>query len=296
MAARHLQTLQLEPDRIEIAVDFFEAYASFIQSSSFGITGENALVDAASSLRAAGQWAMFLNPQRAVALFRASARIWHRMGYGFGTFLLAAFAPSQLDRDEMVNRLDLLAQPYTQDQIGSVEQQQLPEPLLHPQQQVYLLLAETGMSRQMDLPAEVLRLLADQSPHRRGVAPIGSLGTPLRVYWDIARHFLDSDDDQTATLVARDLAGMATSYAETIDSAMANQRLWFNAAAPVDVGNIDTSAIAMIAARRLGFSLTRTHLQSAANDLEPIARVPVELAIEMIERYQPGPTDATANA
>jgi len=104
------------------------------------------------------------------------------------------------------------------------------------------------------------------------------------VYWDIARRFLDDEDDQTATIVARDLAGMATSYAETIDSAMANQRLWFNAAAPVDVGDIDTSAIAMIAARRLGSSLTRVHLESAANDLEPIARVPVELAIEMIER------------
>src|SRR6266568_157366 len=122
------------------------------------------------------------------------------------------------------------------------------------------------MSRQMDLPRGVLRLFADQSPHRRGVAPIGSLGTPLRVYWDIARRFLDDEDDQTATIVARDLAGMATSYAETIDSAMANQRLWFNAAAPVDVGDIDTSAIAMIAARRLGSSLTRVHLESAAND------------------------------
>jgi hypothetical protein len=295
MAPQHLQTLQLDPDQVEIAADFFETYASFILSSS-SVTDENARIDAASSLRAAGQWAMFLDPQRAVRLFTASAQLWHRMGHGFGTFLLAAFAPDELDRDEMINRLVPLAQPYIQGQIGFAGQQQLPEPLLHPQQQVYLLLAETGMSRQMDLPAGVLRRFADQSPHRRGVAPIGSLGTPLRVYWDIARHFLDDDDDQTVTLVARDLAGMATSYSETIDSAMANQRLWFNAAAPVDVGDIDTSAIAMIAARRLGFSLTRTHLQSAANDLEPIARVPVELAIEMIERYQPGPTNTTVGA
>jgi hypothetical protein len=266
MAPQHLQTLQLEQGQVEIAADFFETYASFILSSA---ADENALADGASSLRAAGQWAMFLDPQRAVRLFVASAQLWHRMGHGFGTFLLAAFAPDELDRDEMVNRLVPLAQPYIQDQIGSAEQQQpLPEPLLHPQQQVYLLLAGTGMSRQMDLPTGVLRRFADQSPHRRGVAPIGSLGTPLRIYCDIVRHFLNDDDEQTATLVARDLAGMATSYGETIDSAMANQRLWFNAAAPVDVGDIDTSAIAMIAARRLGFSLTKRHSNSPVRNRE----------------------------
>ena len=287
MALQHLQTLQLQPNQVEIAADFFEAYASFIRSSTAEVRDESALADAASSLRAAGQWAMFLDPDRAVRLFRASAGIWHRMGHGFGTFLLAAFAPDELDRYEMISRLAPLAQPYIERQTGSAKPQELPEPLLHPQQQVYLLLAETGLSRQMDLPAGILRPFADQSPHRRGVAPIGSLGTPMRIYWDIARHFLDDEDDQTATLVARDLADMARTYAQTIDSAMANQRLWFNAAAPVDVGDIDTLAIAMIAARRLGFDLTREHLQSAANDLEAIERVPVELAIEMIERYQP---------
>jgi hypothetical protein len=45
---------------------------------------------------------------------------------------------------------------------------------------------------------------------------------------------------------------MADVYAEAINSAMANERLWFNAAAPVDVGDIDITAIALISARRLG--------------------------------------------
>ena len=287
MAAQHWETLQLDPRQIEIAADFFESYASFVQSSSYGNTGENSLVDAASSLRAAAQWAMIIDVQRAVELFQASARIWHQMGYGYGTFLLAAFAPQRLNRREMVNRLTQLVQPSAPGQAGLAEEQQAPEPLLHPQQQAYLLLAETGMSRQMDLPVETLRRFADQSPHRRGVAPIGSLGTPLRVYWDIARHFLNDDEEETAALVARDLARMAASYAEAINSAMANQRLWINAAAPVDVGDADTVAIAMIAVRRLGFRITRSHLQSMANDLEPIARVPMELAIEMIELGEP---------
>lgn len=293
MADRHLETLQLDSHQIEAAIDFFEAYAGFIRSSSPGVVGENALVDAASSLRTAGQWAMLIDTQRAMDLFIASARIWHQMGYGYGTFLLAAFAPGRLNPGEMISQLTQLAQPYTQNQIRFAEEYQLPEPLLHPQQQVYLLLAESGMSRQMDLPAEAMAIFADQSPHRRGVAPIGSLGTPLRVYWNIARSFLGRDDEQTAALVARDLAGMAASYAETINSAMVNQRLWFNAAAPVDVGDTDTAAIAMIAARRLGADLTTTHLRSVANDLEAIAQIPVEVAIEMIER-KIGPTNTTA--
>ena len=148
----------------------------------------------------------------------------------------------------------------------------------------------------MELSSEDLRLFADQSPHRRGVAPIGPLGTPMRVYWDIARRFLERDAERAAAGIAQDLALIAASYAETINSAMANQRLWFNAAAPVDVGDTDTAAIAMIAAQRLGGDLTRRHLQSVANDLEPIARIPVELAIEMVERGQGGPTDTSEYA
>jgi len=289
MALRHLETLQLEPDRVEKAVDFFEAYASFIQSPSSGITGESALVDAASSLRAAGQWAMLINPQRAMTLFTTSARIWHRLGYGFGTYLLAAFAPDQLNRYEMINQLTALAQPYVRRQLAFTERQELPEPLLHPQQQVYLLLAEAGMSRQMELPVDVLQTFADQSPHRRGVVPIGSLGTPMRVYWDISRHLLESSDERAAVGVVRDIAGMSRSYAEKIDSAMVNQKLWFNAAAPVDVGDVDISAITMIAVRRLGFDRMRARLRSTASNLSSVARIPVELAIEMIQAYRADP-------
>lgn len=39
-------------------------------------------------------------------------------------------------------------------------------------------------------------------------------------------------------------------------TAMPNERLWFNSAAPVEVGDIDMVALGMIAGRRLG---TRVH-------------------------------------
>ena len=61
--------------QVEVAVDFFGAYASFIQSDSSGVVDENSLVDAATSLHAAGQWAMLLDVRRAADLFAASARI-----------------------------------------------------------------------------------------------------------------------------------------------------------------------------------------------------------------------------
>lgn len=162
--------------------------------------------------------------------------------------------------------------------------------MLHPQQQAYLLLACASLWRRFDLEPSLLRIIVDQSPHRRGVAPIGALGTPLRQYWDISRRFLDSSDEESARTVAADLARMAGAYAEAVNSAMANERLWFNAAAPVDIGDIDIVAIALVSAGRLGSDMMKAHLRSAAESLDPTARVPLEVAIEMIDDVFPGPT------
>lgn len=295
MSIEQMRILQLEPAQVETAADFFEAYASYILSQdSIETIGEVALVDAASSLRTAGQWAMLFDAHRAVDLLRRSAEIWHYMGHGFGTFLLSAIAPRQLDREEMVKRLAQVAQLYIPRDVAKrfgVEEQQIAEPLLHPQQQAYLLLAGAAMWQRLDFPLELLRIIGDQSPHRRGVAPIGALGTPIRLYWDIARRFLGTDDEQTAASVAGDLASMGTAYAQSIDSAMANTRLWFNAAAPVDVGDIDIIAIALTAARRLGPDKMRSHLQSVKEGLNATARVPLDLASEMLDDESSSPDD-----
>src|SRR6266536_3312861 len=256
MAPQHLRTLQLEPEQVETATDFFESYASYVLSQvPEDATDEVRLLDAASSFRTAGQWAMFFDARRAVRLLTRSALIWHGMGYGFGTFILAAIAPARLNRRDLISRLNQIARLYAPPEVAarlSDEEPQPLEPLLHPQQQAYILLAGAGMRQRLELPTDTLRIIGDRSPHKRGVAPIGALGTPLRVYWDIANHFLRNDDRETAALVASDLAGIAAAYAQSIDSAMANERLWFNAAAPVDVGDVDAVGIAMMAARRLG--------------------------------------------
>ena len=83
--------------------------------------------------------------------------------------------------------------------------------------------------------------------------------------------------------MASDLAEIAAAYAQSIDSAMANERLWFNAASPVDVGDVDVVGIAMTAARRLGPDLIQPQLRSVMENLDSTARVPLELANEMID-------------
>jgi hypothetical protein len=286
MALQQIRALRLEPAQVETAADFFEAYASYILSRvPRDSISEANLIDAASSLRSAGQWAMLFDIRRAADLLSRAAEIWHDMGYGFGTFVLAAISPRRLNRDEMIGRLVQIAKPYVSRDVArrfGVQEPQTLEPLLHPQQQAYLLMAGAAMWQRLDFPLDLLRAVGDQSPHRRGVAPIGSLGTPLRLYWDIARRFLGSDDEQSAASVAGDLARMGTAYAQSIDSAMANERLWFNAAAPVDVGDIDIVGIALVGAQRLGSNLMLAHLRSTTEDLDAIARVPLELAGEMI--------------
>jgi len=147
------------------------------------------------------------------------------------------------------------------------------------------------MARRIQLPYELLSSVLEQSPHSRGVAPVGALGTPIRTYWSIARNLLGDNDEETATLVASDLGGMAVAYAEAVDSAMANERLWFNAASPVEVGDIDTVATALITAQRLGPELMQAHLRRAMEGLRPVARVPLELASEMIELNPQGLDD-----
>lgn len=287
MAVQQMRTLQLDPSQVETAADFFEAYAIHIISQTAGQSpSETSLVDAASSFRSAGQWAMLYDTRRAVDLLSRAAEIWHNMGYGFGTFVLAAIAPSQLDWNEVVDRLLQIAQPYISNDAAErrgTRQMRMLEPLRHPQQQAYLLLASITEWRRRDFPHEIFRAVVNQSPHGRGVAPIGALGTPVRMYWDIARRLAESEDEESAAArVAEDLASMGTAYAQAINSAMANERLWYNAAAPVDVGDIDIAGIALIAAQRLGPEVMLLHLQSVVAGLDATARVPLDLAVEMI--------------
>src|ERR1022692_2368708 len=113
MSSQQLEVLQLSREQVETAADFFEAYAAYAQSSiGRGNDSEANLMDAASSLRVAGQWALLFDPRRAANLLGRSAYLWNSMGHGFGTFLLTAFAPRRVSRDDVIKRISEIASLY----------------------------------------------------------------------------------------------------------------------------------------------------------------------------------------
>ncbi|WP_030435630.1 hypothetical protein [Actinoplanes subtropicus] len=279
MSAAHLDALQLSADRIGTMTDFYESYANLARRRGETDSGRQAgLIEAASALRSAGQWAMILDSARAVELLIRSARIWDQLGHGFGTYLLAALRPRDLRPGTRTLRRDQLIRVLAGRPLPDAENSATTSsPLLHPQQQAYLLLALAG-----DQDSAAIREYAQGSAHRLGVVPIGALGMPLRIYWDVALHLM-AGDDTGLEVVARHLDAMAASYATAINSAMANEYLWFNAASPVEVGDVDIVAIAALAARRFGTTSLRAALLDRAGREDPLTRVPLELAVEVAE-------------
>jgi hypothetical protein len=260
-------------------MDFFEMYARMVLERNS--VADTALMDAASSLQLAGQWAAFLDADRARQNFIECGTIWRRLGHAYGSFLLAAYAPQHAS-DAIASSVRAMMAIYHNDVDADAPPREL-RLLQHPQQQAYLIMAAA-----VNLDAAgTLHEIADTSPNRRGTAPIGALGVPLRIYWDIGRSLLrpgKGDTEHSAGLVAGHLGQIASAYTQTIESAMANERLWFSGAAPVDVAESDTIAVAMIAAGRLGNDTMRRHIASAVERLESrVARVPLELALQMLE-------------
>ncbi|MEU1694823.1 hypothetical protein [Streptomyces hirsutus] len=182
---------------------------------------------------------------------------------------------------------------------------------MHPQQQAYLLVAATGMVRgfgagqaatvwqsetdfdmydyaEWRIPIERhLRLLISESPNRRGVVTVGALSTPIRVYWDIASRLLRPGPDATGPVIGH-LRVMAQRYGTAVDLAMANERLWSNAAAPVDVCDVDITALALIAARALGVDRFRSALRSALAENPGLESVPLGIADAMLPDTERG--------
>ncbi|SDS40470.1 hypothetical protein [Actinoplanes derwentensis] len=296
MSEAHLNALQLSAERIITMTDFYESYANLVRRrEEANSDSQAAALETASALRSAGQWAMVLDLGRAVELLVESAQIWDQLGHGFGTYVLAALRPGELRqqirslrRDQLIQALigrrddthfDRERRPPSRNEGAEAEwaDAEIASPLLHPQQQAYLLLALAG-----DAESVQIQGFAERSAHRLGVVPIGALGMPLRIYWDIAMHLM-SGEDTGLEVIAGHLESMAASYATAINSAMANEHLWFNAASPVDVGDIDIVAIGALAARRFGTDSLRAAILRRAERHDPVTRVPLELAVEMAE-------------
>lgn len=309
MTAQNLQDMSLGLDQVQATVRFLEAYANTALAelealhwsdgpvdrtpgpSGFPLTEEPAFsvaADAATSLREAGQWLLYLDPGRAADLLAHSGRLFRDMGQPFGLYLLAM--TGDVDRDPpyaMVGKmLDVVGRGWTAADDG-------PDAwpaLRHPQQQTYLLLAAAGSRPLRDEFRYPLEQITENSVHRRGVLPVGALGTPIRYLWDVARH-LAAERPESVRVVSQHLVGMCRRYAETMALAQVNTYLWSNGAAPVDVGDVDIAGIAALTARRYGGDTVLGALGNAGlrDGDERIALAPVAAGLALADPWRSRP-------
>ncbi|EOD69297.1 hypothetical protein [Amycolatopsis vancoresmycina] len=303
MAREHLDTLGLDREQVRRTLRFHEAYAATAlrELESVGPVDENTAftlrADAASALREAGQWALLLNPMAARRLLRRSGDLFLQLGQAFGMYLELVADRSRFDVEPaMVARA-------LRDASGSREEpaptadapNPMPDIRLQQQQQAYLVLAASGIANSEGTVAPRLRPVAksedyrfdplssslgeilESSPHRTGVLPVGSLGTPIHRFWAVAEHLFRRRSEDVRG-IARHVVAMCRTYEETISLARTNTHLWRNGAAPVDIADLDIAGIATLTARSFGEgALLEALAEVPGGDLSPISRIPVEL-------------------
>lgn len=292
MSTPPLGPLQLSREQVRTAADFHEAYGQLVlreaetppkgvESDATGRTRPDVLVEAASAYRLAGQWRLLIDPPRARDVLLTAARLLTRAELTFGAFLEASLVPDQVTgrtRERWMTRLLREGGPTS----GTGD------PLDYAQQQTYLLLACAALSRRGSEEAAALTYFATRSPHRVGVVPVGSLSMPVRMFWNLALYLLRADapdgeraDQSSARAYFGTLAELSGAYARTVDLAMANELTWFNAAAPIDVADLDLIGTTAMAVRRFGPITMDRLLRDVSPDLSAVARVPLDLGMEL---------------
>ncbi|MFF7767433.1 hypothetical protein ACFZC7_13110 [Streptomyces massasporeus] len=286
-----MRPLQLSAAQVTLAADFHEAYARLVlaEADSARRPGADVLIEAASAYRLAGQWRLLVDPRQAVrgALSQA-AGLFTRSGLTFGVYLQASLAPRGVDqstREMWTRRLLLRGTPRSSSDATRREADDL---LDHPQQQAYLLLACAMLAGDDPEAREALTGFATESPHRVGVVPVGSLAMPVRMFWGLALNLLD-EGDRSAESYAATLAELSRAYAKSVDLAMANERTWFKAAAPVDVADLDLIGATAMGVRRFGEVRMRRLLADVAGDVSAVANVPLNIGIRVAG--PPGPLE-----
>jgi hypothetical protein len=290
MSEMHLEEMGLDVERVVAAVDFLSGYAEFavaelepddaFEAMSSEESRWTSMTDAATAFREAAQWALFLDPFRARALLDRSGDLFHTLGQPFGAYLKVLsgswfYDPPYAEFAQQLEDLARLTRPTDAELEAPI-----PVPLSHPQQQAYLMLAATASPSVGDEFHLLLQEMADESPHRWGVVPVGALGAPIRWFWHVAKLLLEPSRS-TASEVAAQLGALTRRYTESIELASANEYCWRNAAAPVDVGDIDIIGIAVIASRRFGFE----ELFNALGDRLEIGPYPERAVLEVALEY-----------
>lgn len=292
MSIEHLGNLGVDPERALNAADFYQSYANTVQEEIHDVDRRlgqfqtprefsrlqdyrwHLLVDTASSLRLAGQWALTVDMARARELLGRAGTIFRDLGHAFGLFLTVAARGSDLEgnQDRLKRDIDMLLQLHQPQRSRADEVQDIPGPMNHPQQQAYLLLALCSIP---DVPVQQqhyieLRNVCLESPHKEGGTPVGALGLPIRHYWTIAFALLEQNADD---FLSTHMQSFTSRYTDNVLSARSNRYLWEHAAAPVDVADIDAVGIVSCAIRSFGRDAIAAQLYERGDDRVRLARI-----------------------
>ncbi|MBB1157713.1 MULTISPECIES: hypothetical protein [Amycolatopsis] len=234
--------------------------------------------NAASALREAAQWRLLLSPASALSRLSQAGALFQALGQPFGYYLKSM--AGSLDKQDPGRISDLMYVMYaelTGEPLDLPEFLGISEIRAHPQQQAYLIV--TASSLETRTARQFTQAAARRSPHRSGVIPVGSLGTPIAKYWSVASHLLGGEPDD-AFAIARLLHSMCRVYGETMEMARSNEYLWTNASAPVDVADLDISGLTAFSVRRFGPS-TMADMFAETGRLDPLARIPLDLGVSL---------------
>lgn len=330
MSLDHLSYLNIDVEYVNRAVDFLEAYGRGTleeyrarvdeRNNRFNPVRDPELdqpsdaewvmqADAASALREAAQWAVFLDLERARNLLVQAAVVYNDLGYAFGMYLMVVAGSWALDPPwevftraiEDLRTLHGQGAESASERTHQQELSQVPPPMHYPQQQAYCLAACTGSRAVAREFWPTLYELARDSPHRLGVTPVGALGTAIRRFWEIALYLLpssqkpqvDSQEPQVGRVLDH-LVAMSRVYSEAMGLASANSHLWRHASAPVEPADMDIVGLTTLAVYRFGRQAVQQAFLERGRDLIPVARTPIELGIELASPPDDSPQGANS--
>jgi len=296
MANELIEILGVDPEHIARRVDFYEHYAATLTEAATNERSPGVAVDTdgwrtsacvATALRFAAQYALLVDPQRAIRLLRGAAETYLDLGVPYGYLLLATAEPDAVAPRMFSDR----------GQSSSREGETRERPLAtaasaHPAQLTYLLLVMCGdrtIASELSKPREALhqRLIA------HGTAPVGPQSLPVDFYLAFCDTLTSLNnrgqritaEDSASSRVVRTLGQMGRRYESAIQRAHVNQYLWEQQQAPVDIVDLDIvgmTVIAAVAMEHVGMNLKRD-IALAANDSHGLAMLPIYAGLGLHE-------------
>ncbi|WP_283608460.1 hypothetical protein [Mycolicibacterium poriferae] len=279
---------------------FSDVEASADDANGHPLIGDrwwNRQLEAASSLCEGGQWAMLIDPSRALGLWRRAGQLYREVGFGFGYCLSVMTSDVEPSSDEARTLTGTVAvlgsqaarlldrRPRTGfiygDEQGRPFVPPVTEEMQYPQQQGYWLLAAVAFAARYGVEVLMPSVadLLEHSPNRFGADPVGALGIPVRTLWRVS-NALTQPPESGVPMLAATLGDLARRYEESIGPAMENSYLWQNCAAPVDVGNIDVAVLTLSGHLVFG-DVFRNALLAEMERLSDVAGAQLDIALDL---------------